>query len=117
MMLNTPLLSGVTKAIFRIVFILPWLFTIAVIAVIWRLLLDPSGVVNYVLNTVGLLQQGVDWLGRPGHGALGGDLHQHLVRLPVLHDQPARRPAGHLRPTCTRRPPWTGRAGSSSSCT
>ena len=65
MMLNTPLLSGVTKAIFRIVYILPWLFTIAVIAVIWRLMLDPSGVVNYVLTTVGALQQGVNWLSDP----------------------------------------------------
>jgi len=66
MMLNTQLLSGVTKAVFRIVYILPWLFTIAVIAVIWRLLLDPSGVVNYVLNTLGLIQDGVNWLGDPG---------------------------------------------------
>jgi len=65
MMLNTPLLGGVTKAIFRIVYILPWLFTIAVIAVIWRLLLDPSGVVNYVLQTLGLIEQGVNWLGDP----------------------------------------------------
>ena len=65
MMLNTPLLGGVTKAIFRIVYILPWLFTIAVIAVIWRLLLDPSGVVNYVLHTLGLIGQGVNWLGDP----------------------------------------------------
>ena len=65
MMLNTPLLGGVTKAIFRIVYILPWLFTIAVIAVIWRLLLDPSGVINYVLHTLGLIGQGVNWLGDP----------------------------------------------------
>jgi multiple sugar transport system permease protein len=65
MMLNTPLLSGVTKAIFRIVYILPWLFTIAVIAVIWRLMLDPSGVVNYILTTVGVLQQQVNWLADP----------------------------------------------------
>jgi multiple sugar transport system permease protein len=65
MMLNTRLLSGVTKAIFRIVYILPWLFTIAVIAVIWRLLLDPSGVVNYMLNSLGLIQQGVNWFGDP----------------------------------------------------
>ena len=54
------------KAIFRIVYILPWLFTIAVIAVIWRLLLDPSGVVNYVLHTLGVIQEGVNWLGDPG---------------------------------------------------
>ena len=66
MMLNTPMLSGVTKAIFRIVYILPWLFTIAVIAVIWRLLLDPSGVVNYVLHALGVIQNGVNWLGDPG---------------------------------------------------
>jgi multiple sugar transport system permease protein len=66
MMLNSQLLSGVTKAIFRIVYILPWLFTIAVIAVIWRLLLDPSGVVNYVLHALGLIEQGVNWLGDPG---------------------------------------------------
>lgn len=65
MMLNTQLLGGVTKAIFRIVYILPWLFTIAVIAVIWRLLFDPSGVVNYVLQTVGLIQEGVNWFGDP----------------------------------------------------
>ena len=65
MLLNTPLLSGVTKAIFRIVYILPWLFTIAVIAVIWRLLLDPAGVVNYILTVVGLAQHGVNWLSSP----------------------------------------------------
>jgi multiple sugar transport system permease protein len=66
MMLNTQLLGGVAKAVFRIVYILPWLFTIAVIAVIWRLLLDPSGVLNYVLQTLGLVQEGVNWLGDPG---------------------------------------------------
>ncbi|WP_232668281.1 carbohydrate ABC transporter permease [Pseudonocardia sp. TRM90224] len=66
MMLNTKLLGGITKAVFRIVYILPWLFTIAVIAVIWRLLLDPAGVVNYVLQTLGLIQDGVSWLGEPG---------------------------------------------------
>ncbi|MER6828355.1 sugar ABC transporter permease [Streptosporangium sp. NPDC000563] len=65
MMLNTRLLGGVAKAVFRIVYILPWLFTIAVIAVIWRLLLDPAGVVNYVLQTLGLIQEGVNWLGDP----------------------------------------------------
>ncbi|TCC16755.1 carbohydrate ABC transporter permease [Kribbella sindirgiensis] len=66
LMLNTSLLGGVTKAVFRIIYILPWLFTVAVIAVIWRLLLDPSGVVNYLLTTVGRMQQGVDWLSDPG---------------------------------------------------
>ena len=84
-----------TKAIFRIVYILPWLFTLAVIAVIWRLLLDPSGVVNYVLTTLASVQEGGELAGDPGIALCGGDVHQHLVRLPVLHDQPARRAAGH----------------------
>jgi multiple sugar transport system permease protein len=66
MMLNTSLLSGLTKAIFRIIYILPWLFTVAVIAVIWRLMLDPSGVVNYLLTTFGGMQEGVNWLSDPG---------------------------------------------------
>ena len=65
MMLNTGLLSGLTKAIFRVVYILPWLFTIAVVAVIWRLLLDPFGVVNYILTTIGVLQTEVNWLADP----------------------------------------------------
>jgi multiple sugar transport system permease protein len=65
MMLNTRLLSGVTKGIFRIVYILPWLFTIAVVAVIWRLMLDPFGVINYILTTIGVLQSEVNWLADP----------------------------------------------------
>ncbi|MGO4857281.1 carbohydrate ABC transporter permease [Arthrobacter sp. 2MCAF14] len=63
LLLNTSLLGNVTKAIFRVVYILPWLFTIAVIAVVWRLMLDPSGVVNYVLGTFGI--QGANWLSTP----------------------------------------------------
>lgn len=64
LMLNTPMLGGLTKAIFRVVYILPWLFTIAVVAVIWRLMLDPYGVVNYILTAVGV--QGTAWLADPG---------------------------------------------------
>jgi multiple sugar transport system permease protein len=65
MMLNSPLLGGATKAVFRIIYILPWLFTIAVIAVIWRLMLDPAGVVNYLFATFGGPDQGVNWLSDP----------------------------------------------------
>jgi multiple sugar transport system permease protein len=58
-------LGGLTKAIFRVVYILPWLFTIAVVAVIWRLMLDPFGVVNYILTTLGILGTEVNWLADP----------------------------------------------------
>jgi multiple sugar transport system permease protein len=64
LMLNTPLLGSVTKAVFRIIYILPWLFTVAVIAVIWRLMLDPSGVINYILTAVGGIKE-VNWLSDP----------------------------------------------------
>ncbi|MDP9028122.1 MAG: sugar ABC transporter permease, partial [Actinomycetota bacterium] len=52
MMLNSRLLGAVPRAIFRVVYILPWLFTAAIIAVLWRLLLDPQGIVNYLLQAV-----------------------------------------------------------------
>jgi multiple sugar transport system permease protein len=65
LMLNSPLLGGVAKGILRIVFILPWLFTIAVIAVIWRLMLDPSGVINYILTSVHAVSHEVNWLSSP----------------------------------------------------
>lgn len=70
MLLNTGLLGAkllgtVVKAIFRVVYILPWLFTIAVVAVIWRLLLDPYGVINSILSAIGIVGQGFDWLANP----------------------------------------------------
>jgi multiple sugar transport system permease protein len=59
LLLNTKLLGARTKALFRMVYILPWLFTAAIIAVLWRLLLSPNGVVNF------LLQTDVEWLANP----------------------------------------------------
>ena len=65
MLLNTSLLSNATKAFFRVLFILPWLFTVAIIAVLWRLLLNPNGVVNYLLLQAGLIDSKVEWLASP----------------------------------------------------
>lgn len=65
MMLNSPLLKNRTKALFRVVYVLPWLFTVAIIAVLWRMLLNPNGVVNYLLHTLGLIHQNVEWLASP----------------------------------------------------
>ncbi|NTW39474.1 MAG: sugar ABC transporter permease [Cellulomonadaceae bacterium] len=62
MLLNTPLLTRRTKSLFRVVYILPWLFTVAIIAVLWRLLLNPNGIVNYLLIEMGFVQEGVEWL-------------------------------------------------------
>jgi multiple sugar transport system permease protein len=64
-LLNTRLLSARTKALFRVIYIVPWVFTAAIIAVLWRLLLNPNGIVNYLLSTVGLADSGTEWLSNP----------------------------------------------------
>lgn len=65
LLLNTTLLGTRTKAIFRTVYVLPWLFTVAIIAVLWRLLLEPNGVVNYLLVANQLVGAPVEWLSSP----------------------------------------------------
>ncbi len=65
MLLDTKLLGNRTKAIFRTIYVLPWLFTVAIIAVLWRLLLEPNGVVNYVLMSSNLVGSEVEWLSSP----------------------------------------------------
>jgi multiple sugar transport system permease protein len=65
MLLNTPLLSHRVKAAFRVIYVLPWLFTVAIIAVLWRLLLNPNGVINYLLGSVGLTGGQTEWLADP----------------------------------------------------
>ena len=65
LMLNTELLGRRTKALFRTIYILPWLFTVAIIAVLWRMLLEPNGVVNYILMSSNLAGSQIEWLGSP----------------------------------------------------
>ena len=59
MLLNSTLIGAVPRAIFRGLYVLPWLFTVAVIAVLWRMLLAPNGIVNFLLNT------DIEWLASP----------------------------------------------------
>jgi len=70
MMLNSKLLGAVPRAIFRVIYILPWLFTASIIAVLWRLLLDPQGVINYLLEAVHLTGSPIAWFGDPGTAML-----------------------------------------------
>jgi multiple sugar transport system permease protein len=65
LLLNTKLLSARTTAMFRVIYVVPWVFTVAIIAVLWRMLLNPNGVVNYLLTTFGLTDSGIEWLGDP----------------------------------------------------
>ena len=54
LLLNTRLLSTRVKGFFRVLFVMPWLFTVAIIDILWRLLLSPNGIVNYVLQPASL---------------------------------------------------------------
>jgi multiple sugar transport system permease protein len=67
-LLNTKLLGRVPLAVFRTIYLLPWVFTVAIVAVLWRLLLDPDGVVNHLLRSFG--DDKIAWLGDQ-HLALG----------------------------------------------
>jgi len=62
MLLNTRMLSPIVKSLFRTIYILPWVFTATIIAILWRLMLNPNGVVNYLLATVGVIDGPVEWL-------------------------------------------------------
>lgn len=61
-LLNSKYLSSGVRAVLRVVFIFPWLFTPAIIAIVWRLILDPLGIMNYILNQAGLIDGIVEWL-------------------------------------------------------
>ncbi|MCA9905751.1 MAG: sugar ABC transporter permease [Anaerolineae bacterium] len=62
-LLNTKLIGPGTRALFRVIYILPWVFTASIIAVLWRLLLNPNGVVNFLLIGLGLAGEQIEWLG------------------------------------------------------
>lgn len=69
-LLNSPVLGRRTLAAFRVLLVLPWLFTVAIVAVLWRMLLAPNGAINYMLTSSGLLDQNVEWLSTPSTALL-----------------------------------------------
>jgi multiple sugar transport system permease protein len=65
-LLNVKRLGIVVKAVFRVLYILPWMFTAVIVALLWRLLLDPNGVINYLLGLIGVVHTAFPWLATPG---------------------------------------------------
>lgn len=61
LLLNSKVVNPVIKGIFRVFYIMPWVFTATIIAVIWRLLLNPGGVINYVLRTLTITGSNIEW--------------------------------------------------------
>lgn len=62
LLLNSNYFGGRTKTIARVVYILPWVFTASVVAILWKLLLQPSGIVNYLLSIFPHISQNTEWL-------------------------------------------------------
>ncbi len=65
LLLNSPVINPAIRSILRVFYIMPWVFTATIIAIIWRLLLDPLGIVNYVLHGIGLTQGTTEWFASP----------------------------------------------------
>lgn len=65
LMLNSRRVNPTARSILRVLYILPWLFTAVIIAIIWRLILDPNGVINAVLIELGILDFKVEWFSSP----------------------------------------------------
>jgi multiple sugar transport system permease protein len=61
LLLNSQRVNPVIRSILRVLYILPWLFTAVIIAIIWRLLLDPNGVINSVLMALHVVNFKVEW--------------------------------------------------------
>ena len=61
LMLNSQRVNPAIRSVLRVLYILPWLFTAVIIAIIWRLLLDPSGVINSILMTLHIVNYKVEW--------------------------------------------------------
>jgi multiple sugar transport system permease protein len=64
LLVNTDI-SPRARTFFRSMLVLPWIFTAVVVALNWQLLLNPFGLINYILQWMGLTSESLDWLGDP----------------------------------------------------
>lgn len=62
MLLNSKYFTIRTKTIARVIYILPWVFTASVVAILWKLMLQPSGIVNYLLDFLPQVSRTTEWL-------------------------------------------------------
>ncbi|MCU6763789.1 Inner membrane ABC transporter permease protein ycjO [uncultured Roseburia sp.] len=62
MLLNSRYFKTRTKTVARVIYVLPWVFTASVIAILWKLMLQPSGIVNAVLSFLPQVSQNTEWL-------------------------------------------------------
>ncbi len=65
LMLNSTRIDPLVRNLLRVLFILPWLFNAVIIAILWRLMLDPNGIVNNVLLAANIIQSKIEWFSSP----------------------------------------------------
>lgn len=58
-------ISSRALAFFRVLYVLPWIFTAAVVAITWQLILNPQGVANVLLSAAMGRKVMIEWLGKP----------------------------------------------------
>lgn len=61
LLLNSKIIHPLLRSLFRVFYILPWVFTATIIAIIWRLLLNPNGIVNYLLWFFKITENNIEW--------------------------------------------------------
>ena len=61
-LLNSKYFSVRTKTIARVIYILPWVFTASVVAILCKLMLQPSGIINYILSYFPHVNRDTEWL-------------------------------------------------------
>ncbi|MGX5681029.1 carbohydrate ABC transporter permease [Schumannella luteola] len=62
LMLNSTYLPRWASSFFRTVYILPWVFTASIVVILWQLMLNPNGVINFILESLNLIDSKVEWL-------------------------------------------------------
>jgi multiple sugar transport system permease protein len=66
LLLNSKIVPPFLKGLFRVFYIIPWVFTATIIAIIWRLILNPNGVINYILQFTRLINTNIEWFASTG---------------------------------------------------
>jgi len=62
LLLNSSYFKRRTKTVARVIYILPWVFMASVIAILWKLMLQPSGIIDYLLSFVKMATRDTEWL-------------------------------------------------------
>lgn len=61
LLLNSKIIHKIAQSILRVLYLLPWVFTATIIAIIWRLILNPSGIINYILAFFNIINSNIEW--------------------------------------------------------